>query len=92
MTATKQNTDTELAAVETWLDTLDPATTPARDAQHLRRIGDLRDIIATAETELAAAVATARAAGDSWSAIGIALGTSKQAAQQRFAGVEAAGL
>lgn len=41
--------------------------------------------ITTAERTLAAAVIRARQAGQPWSAIGARLGTSRQAAQQRFA-------
>jgi hypothetical protein len=58
---------------ETGLDQLDPATHPARDAVHFRRIIAARR-----------AVAAAREAGDSWTIIGAALETSRQAAQQRF--------
>jgi hypothetical protein len=69
---------------EQWLDELDPATTPARDAKHMRRIAAARDRLAQADRELHEAVAAARAAGDTWSMIGMALGTSRQAAYQRF--------
>lgn len=69
---------------EDWLDNLDPATTPAKDARHLREIATIRQTITEAEEQLRAAVLAARAAGDSWSAIGLALGTSRQAAFQRF--------
>ena len=71
---------------ETGLDQLDPATHPARDAVHFRRIIAARRALADAEDELRAAVAAARAAGDSWTIIGAALETSRQAAQQRFGG------
>jgi hypothetical protein len=37
-----------------------------------------------AEAELAATVIRARQAGESWTAIGASLGTTRQAAQQRF--------
>ncbi|WP_342778740.1 hypothetical protein [Phytoactinopolyspora halophila] len=70
--------------VEQWLDTLDPATTPARDAARMRRIATARQNLTDAEQELRDAVAAARAAGDTWSMIGIALGTTRQAAFQRF--------
>ncbi|KRA29804.1 MULTISPECIES: hypothetical protein [unclassified Nocardioides] len=66
------------------LDLLDPATTPARDAQHFRRIIAARKGLQAAEDELRAAVAAARAAGDTWTVIGAALGTTRQAAFQRF--------
>lgn len=68
----------------TGLDTLDPATTHARDARHFRSIIAANEAVATAEADLHSAVQAARAAGDSWTVIGAALGVSKQAAQQRF--------
>ncbi len=68
----------------TGLDELDPGKTPARDAVHLRRIQAARANLAAAEEELRAAVQNARDAGDSWTIIGAALDTTRQAAQQRF--------
>ncbi|HEY9411758.1 MAG TPA: hypothetical protein VIP77_19420 [Jiangellaceae bacterium] len=78
------STKTANSDVERWLDDLDPATTPARDAVHMRRIAAARKRLAASEQELRDAVAEARAAGDTWSMIGIALGTTRQAAFQRF--------
>lgn len=69
--------------IEEWLDTVEPEG-PARDAAHIRRIIVAAEALRTADTELTAAVAAARAAGDTWDAIGVALGTSRQAAYQRF--------
>jgi hypothetical protein len=66
------------------LDAIDPARVGARDARHFRRIITARRGIADAEAELREAVAAARAAGDSWTVIGAALDTSRQAAFQRF--------
>lgn len=78
-------TATEQAeATEKWLDGLDPAQLDVRDASHLRAIIAAADALATAEEHLRKAVAEARAAGDSWTVIGTALGTSKQAAHERF--------
>lgn len=68
----------------TGLDTLDPATHPARDAVHFRRILAARQQVADAEQELRDAVNAAREAGDSWTVIGAALDTTRQAAYQRF--------
>lgn len=68
----------------TGLDQLDPATLPARDAVHFRRILAARKAIADAEQELRDAVKAARDAGDSWTVIGAALDTTRQAAFQRF--------
>lgn len=69
---------------ETGLDELDIATHPARDASAFRRIVAARMTIESAEEELSDAVQSARDAGDSWTVIGAALNTSRQAAQQRF--------
>ncbi|GAB05654.1 hypothetical protein GII30_14795 [Gordonia amarae] len=66
------------------LDDLDPTHTPSRDATHFRRIIAARKNLDDARAELNAAVAAARAAGDSWTVIGAALDTTRQAAYQRF--------
>lgn len=66
------------------LDDLDPAVTPARDTVHFRKIIKARQALAAAEQELRDAVQVARESGDSWTVIGAALDTSRQAAQQRF--------
>jgi len=68
----------------TGLHTVDPSTHPARDAVNTRRITAAQKGIIAAEAELVAAVAAARAAGDSWTVIGAALGTTRQNAFQRF--------
>jgi hypothetical protein len=66
------------------LDELDPSNMVARDAQHFRRIVAAREGIDIAEGELRDAVRAAREAGDSWTVIGVALDTTRQAAFQRF--------
>lgn len=68
----------------TGLDQLDVTTHPARDAACFRRIIAARQNLADAEQELRDAVHAARQAGDSWTVIGAALDTTRQAAQQRF--------
>jgi len=68
----------------TGLDQLHPTRHPARDAVHFRRILAARKAIADAEQELRDAVKAARDAGDSWTVIGAALDTTRQAAFQRF--------
>ena len=85
----------ELTETEKWLEHLDPHTAPARDARHLRHIRVAADAFEAAKAELDeakarldAAVGDARAHGDSWGLIGMVLGVSRQAAQQRFADVE----
>lgn len=70
--------------VEHGLDQLDTKTTEARDARHFRRIIAARKQVADAEQELHDAVHAARDAGDSWTVIGAALDTTRQAASQRF--------
>lgn len=69
---------------ETGLDDLDVAKHPARDAAHFRRIAAARRTLAASQQELRDAVRAAREVGDSWTVIGAALDTTRQAAQQRF--------
>ena len=59
---------------------------PLSDEQHAT-VFDLRDAVVRrgrAEAGVTAQVARARAAGVSWSVIATVLGTSRQAAQQRY--------
>lgn len=77
---TKHRPDTNA----TGLDDVDPESHEARDATHFRRIVAARRRIDEAEHELRAAVQAAREAGDSWTVIGAALDTTRQAAYQRF--------
>lgn len=70
------------ADVEAFLDSIQPSS--MRDAEHLREIAAARKAVADAEQRLREAVAAARAAGDSWSAIGVMLRTSKQNAYRKF--------
>ena len=72
------------------LDAITPQTHPARDAQHFRRIIAAQQGVDDARAELAAAVQAARDAGDSWTIIGAALGTSRQGAFRKFGHGEAA--
>lgn len=69
---------------DTGLSTLDPDQVQARDAVHFRRIIAARKKVAAADQELRDAVQAARQAGDSWTVIGAALDTTRQAAFQRF--------
>lgn len=78
--STQYRTDTDSSG----LDDIDPATHQSRDATHFRRIVAARQRIDDANEELRAAVQAARAAGDSWTVIGAALDTTRQAAYQRF--------
>lgn len=70
--------------IEDWLDSIEPNPADARDATNFRRIIAANDALEAAQDELRAAVMAARAAGDTWDAIGVALGVSRQAAYQRF--------
>jgi multidrug resistance efflux pump len=91
--ATKNLTseEAETAAAEQWLADLDPddPSVRVRDARYLRHIREAADALENADARLRQAVAEARANGDSWGAIGMVLGTSRQAAQQRFKNVGA---
>ena len=68
----------------TGLETLDPSTTPARDAAHFRAIIAASRRVHDAEADLHAAVAQAQEASVSWTVIGAALGVTRQAAQKQF--------
>jgi hypothetical protein len=69
---------------KTGLDSLDPANMPARSAEHFRRIIAAKEAMLDAKLDLRAAVVAAHEAGESWTVIGAALGTSRQAAHERF--------
>ncbi|MBX3194803.1 MAG: hypothetical protein KF727_06845 [Microbacteriaceae bacterium] len=81
---TKATLTSETAAAREWLDALDPGDPRVRDGRHLREIMSAREGLAVAEARLRDAVAAARRAGDSWTAIGLALGTSKQNAHRKY--------
>ncbi|ERH22997.1 hypothetical protein HMPREF1979_02013 [Actinomyces johnsonii F0542] len=68
----------------TGFETLDPSTTPSRDAVNFREIIAASRRVHDAEAELHAAIARAQQASDSWTVIGAALGVTRQAAQKRF--------
>lgn len=68
--------------VEAFLGSIRPET--MRDASRLRDIASARAERNAAEQRLTAAVAAARAAGDSWTMIGLALRTSKQNAFRKY--------
>ena len=65
-------------------ETYEPRPEDARDARVLRDIAHAFSHVAEAERELADAVSVARAEGHSWAAIGTVLGTSGEAARQRY--------
>lgn len=64
--------------INAWLDQIEPDPKDARDATHYRRIVAAARAIDAAEAELEDAVAAARAAGDTWAMIGVALSVSRQ--------------
>ncbi|REJ06393.1 hypothetical protein DY023_06335 [Microbacterium bovistercoris] len=68
--------------IDSFIASVDPAT--MRDAARLRAIAEARDAKDAAEARLTSAVAAARAAGDSWTMIGLALRTSKQNAFRKY--------
>jgi hypothetical protein len=69
---------------ENGLAELDPANHEARDATHFREIAAAAEALREDERRLVAAIRRARAAGDSWTIIGAALGMTRQGAYQRF--------
>jgi len=82
---TREELEQAAAEAEEWLDRMDPAVIrDAEDPVYLRRVGQALNAVATAEIELADAVAAARASGRSWGIIGLVLGISRQAARERF--------
>ena len=62
----------------------DPDPSHVKDAAALRAVRKAFQSRAKAEAQLAEAVAVARAEGHSWSAIGAMVGTSGEAARQRY--------
>lgn len=62
---------------------VDPARHPAREAVHFRRIVAARRGLAAAKEELRDAVRADHDAGDSWTLIGAAVDTTRQAAHKR---------
>ena len=64
----------------------EPGAGDVRDARALRDIAAAFARVATGERDLASSVSVARAEGHSWAAIGAMLGTSGEAARQRYGG------
>ncbi|CAN5889771.1 hypothetical protein BH20ACT7_BH20ACT7_07110 [soil metagenome] len=84
MPRTREELKKAATDAQAWLDSLDPNATPAEDPRDLRRIGLALGDVATAERELADAVAAARDNGRSWGEVALMLGVSKQAARERY--------
>jgi hypothetical protein len=66
------------------LEAISPDTHPGLDGAPWQRIVAARKAVAAAELELRQAVEAGRDAGYSWTVIGAALDTTRQAAYQRF--------
>jgi len=83
MPRTREQLEQAATEAEAWLDQLDPDATTA-EISDLRAVTAAMNKVAAAQAELEAAVLAARAQGRSWGVIAIALGTSRQAARQRY--------
>lgn len=83
---TREQLQRAAEAAERWLDELDPAalSSPEADASALRRLGVAVRANADSEHDLADAVSAARRNGHPWRQIAAVLGTSRQAAQQKY--------
>ena len=84
MPRTREQLEQAAAEAEAWLDNLDPETTDAEDVSDLRSVAEVVSRVAATQVELEEAVKAARAQGRSWGRIALALGTSRQAARERF--------
>lgn len=86
MPRTREQLQQAADEAERWLDSLDPSAiaSPDADARRLRRIGAAVRAAANSQVELADAVADAREHGHTWNQIATMLGTSRQAAQERY--------
>lgn len=69
---------------EQWADELDPKSAIVESAEELRAVAAAAETARRDEAVLAERVADARARGQSWNRIALALGVSRQAARQRF--------
>lgn len=83
-----RHTDAEIEEAarrfEEWADKLGPDD--FEDMSDLRSVAEAADAVTRDEAALTERVALARARGRSWTQIATALGVSRQAARQRFAG------
>jgi len=79
-------TDKQLEEASVAAENFDPSAARRVDVSDLRAIADAADRANKNEALLTERVGIARAHGWSWNRIAIALGVSRQAARQRFAG------
>ncbi len=86
MPRTREQLQQAAQDAERWLDSLDPAAiaSPDADASRLRRIAEAVCVVASSQVQLSDAVAAARAHGHTWTQIAAMLGTSRQAAKERY--------
>ncbi|MGH9041340.1 MAG: sigma-70 family RNA polymerase sigma factor [Acidimicrobiia bacterium] len=84
MPRTREQLEQAAAEAEAWLDRLDPDTVDAEDLSDLRAIAEAVANVAAAQAHLEVTVRAARNRGRSWGRIAIPLGTSRQAARERF--------
>lgn len=84
MPRTREQLQQAAVDAEEWLDQIDPDTTPAEDISDLRAVAEALVNAAAAQEHLEAAVKAARSHGRSWGRIALALGTSRQAARERY--------
>lgn len=84
MPRTREELERAADQAEAWLDSLDPAATPAEDPADLRRIGLALRALAEDQQELDRAVTAARTNGRSWAEIGLVLGITRQSARERY--------
>jgi hypothetical protein len=84
MPRTREQLEQAAAEAKAWLDQLDPETTPAEDISDLRAVAEAVVNVAAAQAHLEETVRAARKRGRSWGRIAMALGTSRQAARERY--------
>lgn len=84
MPRTREQLEQAAVDAEAWLDSLDPDTTPGEDISDLRAVAAAVIDFGAAQAHLADMVREARNRGRSWGRIAIALGTSRQAARERY--------
>ncbi len=84
MPRTREELERAATEAQAWLNSLDPAATPAEDPSDLRRIGLALRGLADEQREVDESVAAAHANGRSWGEIGLVLGISRQSARERY--------
>lgn len=78
------HTDEQIRRAAEFAENADPAGAHMDDTSDLRGIAEAVDSVRSGEARVRELVAVARAHGRSWGEIGISLGTSRQAARERF--------